>query len=321
MVMDKTGNFLQMMVQDKMVRSRPENVMAQKELDIVNQNPNYLKEQFETRRNSQRLQYEKDLMDWAVKSLNFIDTEEYPQFRETAIKYGINPALLPEGFDSPELFEEFKMKASIGVPEYKKLMDGKAVTMSKVTRDGLISTVTAKNNEQIQAYAKDGYSLGKLTGTPTKKQFEHKPVYDAAGRIKKYKSIEKGKDFIFSEGEFGNAPDKSKSSTPTPQQALKRISDINKARATLDKSSEVTQMLASLNPELKDMVGQKIKPELQQQLYDAWDNEIAYLEQFTKKQSTELPEGLTREMLDQYKKQYPGKTEQQIIEAWKRRAK
>ncbi len=315
MPMSQSGNFLKMMVQDKINRSQPQNIMAQKELDYMNENPNYLKEQYEMKRRQKLIEYSKDLMDWTSKSLNFIDTEEYPQFRETAMSYGLKPELLPEKFDTPEAFDDFKMRITAGLPEYKKLLDGKPVTMSKLTEDGLISTVEAKPKE-IAANFKNGYSLGKLSGTPAKKQYEHKPVYDAAGKLTGYKSIEKGKDFTFGEGESGNAPDKSKSSDPTPQQAYKRISDIQKTRATLDKTSEVTQMLAALNPELKGMVGQQIAPELKQQLNDAWDNEIAYLQQFTKKV---LPPDLTQEMLDKYKVMYPDKTEDQIIDAWKNR--
>lgn len=327
MVMDKTGNFLAMMVQDKMRRNSPQNVMAQKELDFVNANPNYLKDQYDMKQKQQRLQYEKDVMDWGVKSLNFISPEEYPQFRETAISYGMNPSILPEGFDSPEAFQEFKTKVAIGAPEYKELIAGGKANFHVVDEKGIERDLGEMTQAEAQALVKsgqippDGLRFGKAQATE-KKQYDHKPVYNAAGKLIGYKSIEKGKDFTFGEGEFGNAPDASKSTDPTPQQALKRISDIQKARATLDKSSEVTQMLAALNPELKGMVGQQIAPELKQQLNDAWDNEINYLQQFTaKKETGALPSGLTQEMLDQYKAKYPDKTEDQIKEAWKNRIK
>lgn len=320
MPMTKSGNFLQMKVQDKIHRSQPQNIMAQKELDYMNENPNYLQEQYEVRRRQKLIQYSKDLMDWASKSLNYISPEEYPKFRETAISYGMKPEMLPEKFDAPEAFEDFKMRTAVGLPEYKKLLDGKPVTLSKITEDGLINTVEAKPKE-MAAYFKDGYSLGKLSGTPGKKQFDHKAVYNSEGRLTGYKAVEKGKDFTFKEGEYGNAPDKSKSSAPTPQQALRRISDIQKARATLEKTDVISLLMAKNNPELKDMAGQKINPELKQQLNEAWDNEIAYLQQFTtgKPKDSGLPEGLTQEMLNQYKIKYPDKTEDEIKNAWKNR--
>jgi hypothetical protein len=169
MAMDRTGNFLNMMVQDKMNRSMPQNAMAQKELDFVNQNPNYLKEKYEMSHNRDKMQYTQDVMDWAVKSLNFIDPEEYPQFRQTAIQYGLSPAILPKRFESPEAFQEFKMKTNMGAPEFAKMMQGKPVTMSKLTDDGLISAVEAASPEEIAGYAKSGYTLGKLSGTPERK--------------------------------------------------------------------------------------------------------------------------------------------------------
>lgn len=63
--------------------------------------------------------------------------------------------------------------------------------------------------------------------------------------------------------------------------SLKRISDIQKAKATLEKTDMVTQMLAKDNPELAQYVGQKIPPELKASLMDAWDNELDYHEQFS----------------------------------------
>jgi hypothetical protein len=323
-MMEQTGNFLTTMVQDKMNRSMPQNAMAQKELDFVNQNPNYLKEKYAMGQNRDKLQYTQDVMVWAVKSLNFIGPEEYPQFRQTAIQYGLSPAILPESFESPEAFQEFKIKTNMGAPEFAKMMQGKPVTMSKVTDDGLISAVEAASPEEVAGYAKSGYTLGKLSGTPSKPdkpQYEHKPFYDSAGKLIGYKSIEKGKDFTFGEGEFGNAPDSSSNTDPTPQQAYKRISDIQKARAELGKSSEITQMLAMLNPELKGMVGQPLDPETKSQLNEAWDKEIGYLQQYTtaSKKTAEFPTGLTQNMLDQYKAKYPDKTEDEIKNAWKKR--
>jgi len=63
-----------------------------------------------------------------------------------------------------------------------------------------------------------------------------------------------------------------------PSEALKRISAIKKSKATLDKTSTVDRLLAAAYPGLEE--GQKVTEAQKQELYDAWDREIAYLEQF-----------------------------------------
>jgi hypothetical protein len=69
---------------------------------------------------------------------------------------------------------------------------------------------------------------------------------------------------------------------PTEAEALKRISDIKKAKATLDKTNEITAMIVATDPEkFSGMLGQSIKPEHKQELMNAWDKEIEYLQQFT----------------------------------------
>jgi len=68
--------------------------------------------------------------------------------------------------------------------------------------------------------------------------------------------------------------------TPTPQQALRRISDIKKAMATLDKTNEITSLIVAMNPELESMLGQKMDEERKQELMDAWQNELDYLNDF-----------------------------------------
>jgi hypothetical protein len=324
-MMDKTGNVLAMMFQDKMRQNQPQNMLAQKELEYMNQNPNYLTDRYKNAQTRDKLQVERDLMDWATKSLNYIDPAEYPQFRETAIKYGLNPAVLPEGFESPQAFEEFKVKVNVGAPEYAKMMQGQPVTMSKLTDDSLISTVEAKNRQEAAEYAKTGYQLGKLSGSPVrpdKPQYKHIPVYNNEGRIVAYKSVQADQDVEFGEGYFGSEPE-SGDKTPTPSQALKRITDIQKTRATLNKEDKVTQMLVAMNPAMKDMLGQQIPDELKQQLNDAFDAEIEYLRQFTgaknEGETSNLPENLTQSMLNAYKQKYPDKTEDEIINAWKKR--
>lgn len=208
--MPQTANVLSLMFQDKMRRSQPANVMAQKELEYMEENPNYLKDRFEMKSKKEKLQFEKDLLDWGVKSLSYIDYNEYPQFRQTALSYGFNPAILPESFENEEAFEKFRVKAAIGAPEYKKMMEGNAFTISKLNDNGTISEIKVKSREEAKPYIEQGYQIGTLKGTSTKPQYEHKPVYNEKGQITGYKSIEKGKDFTYEAGNFGNKPESAK---------------------------------------------------------------------------------------------------------------
>lgn len=75
-----------------------------------------------------------------------------------------------------------------------------------------------------------------------------------------------------------------------PDKALKRISDIEKARATLEKTDVMTAALLGLvkDPELKKkLTTGQITPELKEKVFEAWDAERAYLEQF-------IPEGFKK---------------------------
>ncbi len=89
------------------------------------------------------------------------------------------------------------------------------------------------------------------------------------------------------------AEDKSKE--PSKEKALKRISDIQKAKATLEKTDTVTQLMTLLNPRLAGKEGQKIDDNTKAALMDAWENELDYLEQFSgttrKKEPAPKPPG------------------------------
>ena len=71
------------------------------------------------------------------------------------------------------------------------------------------------------------------------------------------------------------------SKNPSKEKALKRISDIEKAKATLGDTDIVTQLMTLLNPELAGKEGQEIDANTKESLMEAWDNEIDYLEQFS----------------------------------------
>lgn len=117
--------------------------------------------------------------------------------------------------------------------------------------------------------------------------------------------------------------------TPKPKDALKRLSNISKAKATLEKTDTITAFLATINPDLKGMVGQKISPQAKQSLLQTWNNEINYLNQYVpeeyrmkpfetieKTDITGLPEGLTEEII-QHNMQKFGKTREEVIERYK----
>jgi hypothetical protein len=66
----------------------------------------------------------------------------------------------------------------------------------------------------------------------------------------------------------------------TEGKALKRASEIQRSRAMLGKSDVLSAALATLNPELAGLVGQKLDPEAKKQLEDSWADELDYLTQF-----------------------------------------
>lgn len=66
----------------------------------------------------------------------------------------------------------------------------------------------------------------------------------------------------------------------TPSDALKRISDIEKSKATLEQTNEITAMIVAANPNLSYLAGRKIDPKLKEELFNAWDRELEYLKQF-----------------------------------------
>ncbi len=120
----------------------------------------------------------------------------------------------------------------------------------------------------------------------------------------------------------------SETSTVNPKYALKRINDLLKSNATLEKTDTVTAFLAIMNPELQEMIGQKISPEMKQNILQARNNEINFLNQYLpekfkfklseKATTTELPEGLTEKDIQYNMKKY-GKTRQEVIDAYNRK--
>lgn len=129
----------------------------------------------------------------------------------------------------------------------------------------------------------------------------------------------------------------SETMTPKPKDVLKRLSNISKAKATLEKTDTITAFLATINPDLKGMIGQKISPQDKQLLLQTWNNEINYLNQYvpekyrmkpfeiedisfkkiklTSQEIALLPPGLSQEDAEWNMETY-GKTLKEVIDAF-----
>lgn len=139
--------------------------------------------------------------------------------------------------------------------QFSKPEQQEKVTMFRERKDGTWIQRDV-NSEAAKRLEKQGWQFGERKGTPG----EDLGTFEAKERIKaKYRDGE---------------------AAPTSQQALRRISDIRKAMATLDRTNEVTELIVAMNPELGDMLGRKMDDELRRDLMDAWQNEMDYLNDF-----------------------------------------
>lgn len=108
--------------------------------------------------------------------------------------------------------------------------------------------------------------------------YDMRTIYGPDGQTKRI-SIPKGNDYTPSEGWSLTKPKRDKNA-PSPEQALRRTSQIKKAIATFNKTNEVTQAIVAANPNLRGMLGREVDESLKQDLMDAWRNEIDNLEQY-----------------------------------------
>ncbi len=168
---------------------------------------------------------------------------------------------------------------------------GKEIYKGKkhLTKNDVITMIDQKTGRQLlvpydsavrlQKKNPDRYVLPqKVTLTKTLSDGRIREVDVPFGSKMYYKFIKQG----FELGDIKGTPETKAS------EALKRVSQIKKAMATLEKTDVVTTMLASLDPSLKNMVGQKMSPALKRQLIKQWNKEIAYLNKF-------IPEGYQAE--------------------------
>jgi len=184
----------------------------------------------------------------------------------------------------------------IKVKEGESVIDpntGKEIYKGKkyLTKNDVITIIDQKTGRQLlvpydsavrlQKKNPDRYVLPqKVTLTKTLSDGRIREVDVPFGSKMYYKFIKQG----FELGDIKGTPEMKAS------EALKRISQIKKAMATLEKTDVVTTMLATLNPSLKNMIGQKMSPELKRQLIEQWNKEIAYLNKF-------IPEGYQGESI------------------------
>ncbi|MFP4086643.1 MAG: hypothetical protein ACLFUL_07605 [Desulfobacteraceae bacterium] len=137
----------------------------------------------------------------------------------------------------------------------EKPEEPEAVTMFRERQDGTWIERNVKP-ETARRLEKQGWQYGERKGSTG----ENLETFEAKEKIKAKYRHEAG--------------------TPTPQQALRRVSDIKRAMATLDKTNEITSLIVAANPELESMLGQKMDEERKQELMDAWQNELDYLNDF-----------------------------------------
>jgi len=131
-----------------------------------------------------------------------------------------------------------------------------------------------------------------------RRALERKGVEDIAKQLKEEGKFTKGTPYVNDKGQrvvplfdqqgefvkeqvLGKALIKEKAGRePSPQQALKRISTIKKSIATLEKADKVDTVLMGLFPQLEGQMGQKIPAKQKQELLDAYNEELTYLQQF-----------------------------------------
>lgn len=118
------------------------------------------------------LKYESDILDYAMKSARMTNFEEYPMFRENLVKKGMNPQILPEGFETPEAWTTWRENALSTADERialnKLRAEDQKFEMSKRMEDGTVKTVTVKSMGDYDKYRTEGFERAKFSGTPVK---------------------------------------------------------------------------------------------------------------------------------------------------------
>ena len=222
------------------------NLLAEKQLS------NY-DEDRETKAKNQELQNEARAVSTALKAGN---TEQATQiYKSLGGKSDMGVTIIGDD-----------VSIDYGVSTIKGPSGPVAELMEQVSNDPTWMTDPAKAAQTRAWMAAKGISL---------EQKEVKPVKQTPAEIlKDKKELKRFEAGLKAKGAEGAKP-------PKKAAALKRISDISKAIATLEKTDTITQLLAKDNPELAQYIGQTLDPDKKAALMDAWDNELDYLEKFS----------------------------------------
>ena len=65
-----------------------------------------------------KFQDEQDAIQYLEQTADKVTFDNYPQYRQHVIELGLNPALMPEGFNSPQEFEQWKVQGQQWLQEY-----------------------------------------------------------------------------------------------------------------------------------------------------------------------------------------------------------
>jgi len=223
--------------------------------------------------------------------------ETPPQGQRTQA-FGPKP---PEDYNAPDFsdrdkFEEFAFKQAGGkwfefdpYDEVKKadeklpdlfnfVFDGKVVWSD---RDKLNKQEKDHWDSVIKTYHADTFNKAKALRENMKET--HNFLMTTFDNSKKEYESKMNMGFKISgeqRAQRGETRTVTKETTAKTEGAYKRINDINTKMATLEKTDIITALLAAKVPELKDQIGQKLDPKLKKQLFDSFEREKRYWEQF-----------------------------------------
>ena len=177
---------------------------------------------------------------------------------------------------------------------WMKQIPEKTIPKFTETPEGMLFKEGLETQGKIKVERVKGEEARKTEGVKEKTKapsYDMLTVYGPKGKTKRV-SVKKGDDYMPDEGWTLSKPPEG--GQITPKYATKRVTDIEKIRATVEKTDEMTAALIAMigegNPDLaKALTPGQIKPELKERLFSALDRERAYLEQFIPEEFQEAP--------------------------------
>jgi hypothetical protein len=184
----------------------------------------------------------------------------------------------------------------------KVLNNAVAPVWNKYNPKSPFPTITGENVNQYDPVIKNSFNLleqargGKVThqfafdegmkqwATAVNGHSEPESDQEKAARETSVAALTKGVD------QSGGGP-----KPPSPADAAKRVSELQASIAGIDKADKVTIDLAAQHPELAGAIGKPLTPEMKQQVFSAYSNEIQTL-------NTYLPTKFTGITTDEYNK-------------------